>query len=180
MNKQRSYSGVYSLTGAGCVLLLLFLDQITKYLAQVHLKGKTPVELIPEALELRYLYPENRGIAFGMFQHKVPVFILMSIVFLAIIFYVWAKLPKTGYYLPFLAVLVLMTSGALGNFVDRVFRGYVIDFIYISLIDFPIFNLADVFVVCSGILMVLLVMFRYQDEDFAFLNPRANGKNGNE
>lgn len=176
MNRPKSYPGVYSPAGAGCVLLLLFLDQITKYLAQLHLKGKSPFPVIPDVLELRYLYPENRGIAFGLFQHRVPVFIVLTVVFLAVIFYVWARLPKNGYYLPFLAVLVLMTAGAAGNFIDRVFRGYVIDFIYISLIDFPIFNLADVFVVCGGMLMVILVLFRYQDEDFAFLDPRADVK----
>ena len=54
-------------------------------------------------------------------------------------------------YLPLLTIATVLAAGALGNFIDRFFRGYVIDFIYFSLIDFPVFNLADVYVVVSGI-----------------------------
>ena len=69
-------------------------------------------------------------------------------------------------------MLYVLVSGALGNFIDRIFRGYVVDFIYVSLIDFPVFNLADVYVVCGGILLLLLVCFYYKDDDdFAFLKP---------
>ena len=66
-------------------------------------------------------------------------------------------------------------SGALGNFIDRVCRGYVVDFIYFSLIDFPVFNIADMYVVCSGILLVMLVCFRYKnDEDYDFLRIKKD------
>ena len=53
----------------------------------------------------------------------------------------------------------------MGNFIDRVFRGYVVDFIYFSLIDFPTFNVADIYVVAGVILMVLLIVFVLKDED---------------
>lgn len=63
-----------------------------------------------------------------------------------------------------------MVSGAVGNCIDRVFRGYVVDFVYFSLINFPVFNVADIFVVCSGISLVLLVCFKYKDDnDYQFL-----------
>ena len=67
----------------------------------------------------------------------------------------------------------ILFSGALGNFIDRTFYGYVTDFIYFSLIDFPVFNIADIYVVCGGILLAVLVIFRYKDEDFYFINHKG-------
>lgn len=85
------------------------------------------------------------------------------------------KIPKNSYYAPLMAVLFILLSGALGNFIDRVFRGYVVDFIYFCLIDFPTFNLADVYVVCGGVLLLLFVCFFYRDDrDFDFLKPGHN------
>ena len=82
---------------------------------------------------------------------------------------------KTRYYLPLILILFLMVSGAAGNFIDRAVRGAVVDFIYVSLIDFPIFNLADIYVVCSGILLILFVCLKYKDEDFGFIKPGCKG-----
>ena len=82
---------------------------------------------------------------------------------------------KNRYYLPLSVTALVMVSGALGNFIDRVCRGYVVDFIYFSLIDFPVFNIADMYVVCSGILLVMLVCFRYKnDEDYDFLRIKKD------
>lgn len=162
-------SGVLLTAG---IVLLTALDQLCKYLAQLFLKGKPSVSLIRDVLELKYLYPENRGIAFGLFQGHVSVFVVLSVFFFAVILYVLFRIPGTGYYRPLRLTMALMLSGAMGNFIDRVFRGCVIDFIYFSLIDFPIFNLADVYVVASGVLLVIFVGFRYQEEDFAFLSLR--------
>lgn len=75
--------------------------------------------------------------------------------------------------MPLILIAFFMLAGALGNFIDRVFRGFVVDFIYISLIDFPVFNLADIYVVCSGILLVLAVCLKYKDEDFDFLSRKT-------
>ena len=73
------------------------------------------------------------------------------------------RIPKTGYYIPLILVGGILTGGAAGNFIDRAFRGYVVDFIYVSLIDFPIFNLADIYVVCGGIALVILVLFSHTE-----------------
>lgn len=73
--------------------------------------------------------------------------------------------------------LFFLTSGALGNLIDRIRLKYVIDFIYFSLIDFPVFNVADIYVTVSMIVLLLLVLFYYKDEDdFAFLSPKKKGK----
>ncbi len=153
------------------ICFLTLLDQGTKLLAIFYLKGQSDYVLIPGILKLKYL--ENRGMAFGMFEGKIPVFIILCIIFFIIFFYVYARIPKTAYYFPMAFVCLIMVSGALGNFIDRIMRGYVVDFIYFSLIDFPVFNMADIYVVCSGISLILLVCLKYRDDnDYAFLKLR--------
>lgn len=151
------------------LVLLILADQGTKYLASLYLKNQASFVLIPGILELHYLYPENRGIAFGMFQGGVIVFAIVSLLLLGIMIYAWFRIPKEKFYLPLLTVITVLAAGALGNFIDRFFRRYVIDFIQFSMIDFPIFNLADVYVVTGVILLVLIVFTKYRDDDFAFL-----------
>ena len=110
--------------------------------------------------------------AFGMFQGKRLLFVFLCVVFLAALAFFYARIPKNRYYLPLLVTGAVLAAGALGNFIDRVVLGYVVYFIYISLIDFPVFNVADIFVVCGGIFLVLLIGFYYQDEDFEFIRIR--------
>lgn len=154
-------------TGILSVLLLIFFDQGTKYLAVKYLRPKESIVLVRGVLELRYL--ENRGMAFGLLEGKIPVFVGLCLVFFCAFLFFYRKVPKTNYYLPLVLTALLMLAGAVGNFIDRVLRGFVVDFIYFTLIDFPIFNIADIYVVVSGILLVYLVCFRYKDEDFRFL-----------
>lgn len=168
--KQHRFSAVFIYTMAFLsVCILVALDQYSKWLSSVYLKGTDEISLIPGVLELKYLYPENKGIAFGMFQGNVAFFAVLTIIMSVLIIYLLIRIPKTSYYLPLIATAVLMLAGAFGNLTDRICRGYVIDFIYFSLIDFPIFNLADVYVVCSGILLVILVGFYYKEEDISVL-----------
>ena len=159
----------------GCIIILLLtiLDQGSKSLVLAHLKDQPDISLIPGVLQLRYL--ENRGMAFGLFEGKIPVFVILCLLFFGVFIYVYARIPKSRYYLPLSVTALVMVSGALGNFIDRVCRGYVVDFIYFSLIDFPVFNIADMYVVCSGILFVILVCFRYKnDEDYDFLRIKKD------
>ena len=133
----------------GCIIILLLtiLDQGSKSLVLAQLKDYPDISLIPGVLQLRYL--ENRGMAFGLFEGKIPVFVILCLLFFGVFIYVY--------------------------FIDRVCRGYVVDFIYFSLIDFPVFNIADMYVVCSGILLVMLVCFRYKnDEDYDFLRIKKD------
>ena len=159
---------------AGIIILVLtLLDQVSKHLVLTYLKGENDISLISGVLQLRYI--ENRGMAFGLFEGKIPVFVILCLLFFCLFVYVYARIPRTRYYLPLAVTSVIMVSGALGNFIDRVFRGYVVDFIYFSLIDFPVFNMADIYVVCSGLLLVLLVCFKYRnDEDYDFLRIKKD------
>ncbi len=161
------------LKGCIVILFLTLLDQGTKHVVLTCLKGSHDIILVPGILQLRYL--ENRGMAFGLFEGKIPVFVILCLLFFCVFIYIYARIPRTAYYLPLAVISLVMVSGALGNFIDRVFRGYVIDFIYFSLINFPVFNMADIYVVCSGILLVILVCFKYKnDEDYDFLRIKKD------
>ena len=164
---------VHWLKGCTIIFILTFLDQGSKYFVLTRLKNTPDIILIPGVLQLHYL--ENRGLAVGLFEGKIPVFVILCVLFFCVFFYVYARIPRTGYYLPLTITSLIMVSGALGNFIDRVFRKYVVDFIYFSLIDFPVFNMADIYVVCSGILLVILVCFKYKnDEDYHFLRLKKD------
>ena len=107
-----------------------------------------------------------------MFQGKQFIFIGLCLVFLILLLYLFARIPKTFFYLPLMITGAILGAGALGNLIDRIFLGYVVDFIYFPLIDFPVFNVADIFVVCGGFSLVLLSIFYYQDEDFDFITKK--------
>ena len=155
------------------IILLIVADQAAKYWAVSKLKGTSGMTLITGVLELQYL--ENRGMAFGMLQGRQMLFLVLCIAFCAVMLWLFFRIPKTGYYIPLILAGGILTGGAAGNFIDRAFRGYVVDFIYFSLIDFPVFNMADIYVVCSGILLVLLVCFKYRnDEDYDFLRIKKD------
>ena len=67
--------------------------------------------------------------------------------------------------------MLFFTAGAIGNFIDRITQQYVVDFLYFKLIDFPIFNVADIYVTCAAFAMILLGFFYYKDEDVERIFP---------
>lgn len=161
----KSLSGKISmLCLAVSTVLLVLLDQVTKQAALKFLKGQESVTLIKGVFELQYL--ENRGSAFGMLQGKRTFFIVMAALMLVLIPYIYAKIPLTRHFLFLRITAILFLSGAVGNAADRILHGYVIDFFYFSLIDFPVFNVADIYVTVSASLLILLMLFYYTDEDF--------------
>lgn len=153
------------------IAVTVFIDQITKYLAVLYLKGKPAKVIIDGVFELQYL--ENRGAAFGMMQNMQYVFVAGAVVICIIILYLYIRMPYTFRYLPLRICAVLLCAGAIGNMIDRIRLNYVIDFFYFSLIDFPIFNVADCYVVIACIAFALLILFYYRDEnDFNFLSRK--------
>ena len=72
--------------------------------------------------------------------------------------------------------MVLLTSGAVGNMIDRAVQGYVVDFLYFSLIDFPIFNVADCYVVTAAVLLVLLTGFYYKEGELDFFSGKEKAR----
>ncbi|MBQ1951055.1 MAG: signal peptidase II [Clostridia bacterium] len=142
--------------------VLVFIDQISKHLAVAFLKDGPVFSLIPKVFELRY--SENTGVAFSLLENQrwlfIPVTVLVAIVFIVLLFRSPLRKYKT-----FTAACVLILAGGIGNLIDRVWHGYVIDFIYFRLINFPIFNLADCCVVIGAAFLFVFVLFIYKEPE---------------
>ena len=181
----------YIITSAWILAVLVILDQLTKWIAVTQLKNKEAFVLIPGVFELRYL--ENQSAAFGMdivtFFQKIfhisyfiehpdaflfckmivlVVFTLIIFAAMGILFFKIPVLPKFR-YLDW--IFIALGAGAIGNCIDRVCHNYVVDFFYFSLIDFPIFNVADIYVTLGAAFLILLFLFYYKEEDFNLIFP---------
>ena len=163
MQNKKNSGIIYGFLGLFGIFLLTALDQWTKHLAVVHLKAQNSIELIPGVFELQYL--ENRGAAFGMMQNQQWFFILLTVAYLVAVAVIYFKIPRTKRFFTLHFLAILLTSGALGNFIDRVRLQYVVDFFYFELIDFPIFNVADIYVTCSMFALVFFICFYYKEEE---------------
>ena len=150
------------------ICALVAVDQYTKYLAVVHLKDKPAYVLINGVLELNYL--ENKGAAFGMLQNQKAFFIFVAVVILSVICYVIYKIPDNKKYRILHILLSLIAAGAIGNMIDRIRLNSVVDFIYFVLINFPIFNVADMYVTISTAVLVILLLFVYKESDLNFIS----------
>lgn len=164
-------SALFLLVDSLFFAVFILLDQITKSLAVTYLKDKQALVIWNQIFEFHYL--ENRGAAFGMLQDQKIFFVIIAVIMLAAIAYILIKLPRTPHYFPLEILLVLIASGAVGNMIDRISLGYVVDFFYFKLIDFPIFNVADIYVSVSCVLLAVLLLFFYKEQDFAFLKKET-------
>lgn len=149
------------------IALLIVLDQWTKHWATVNLKFQPDIILIKGVFQLHYL--ENAGMAFGLLQHQQLLFSVMTVIILIFVIYLFVRTPEKKRYIPIYMILVLVCAGAVGNTIDRVSRKYVVDFLYFSLINFPVFNVADCYVTIAGILAAIYVLFVYKDEEMSAL-----------
>ena len=105
-----------------------------------------------------------------MLQNQKVFFIFVAVVILGVIGYVLFKTPDAKKYRILHLLLSLIAAGAIGNMIDRVRFDYVVDFIYFVLINFPIFNVADIYVTISTIALVILLLFVYKENDLNFIS----------
>lgn len=161
---------------SGCLGLLFLLgaDQASKYWAVENLKGSAGIPVIPGVFEFYYL--ENDGAAFGMLDKIQGVFILTAVLILLLCLYTFLRLPEDRRYRPLKILCVVIGAGAAGNMLDRLMCGYVIDFLYVSLIDFPVFNLADCYICIGVAVFALLFLTYYKNDSFSFLLPGKKGE----
>lgn len=150
------------------LIILVAIDQVTKYAAVIKLKNEPAFNIIDGVLQFNYL--ENRGAAFGMLQNQKIFFVFIAVIFLSVIVYVLYKTPNDKKYRMLHVLLILIAGGAIGNLIDRLRLDYVVDFIYIVLINFPIFNIADMYVTFATAILVIQVLFVYKENDFNFLS----------
>ncbi len=165
---KQSFKSGKVISGTIICILLIFFDQITKYFAILKLKGKEAFPIWKNVFELQYL--ENRGAAFGILQGKKIVLVLFTVIALLVLAFIFYHLPAGKRYWWTHVICVLFISGAIGNFIDRVYRNYVVDFFYFKPINFPIFNVADIYVVVASAMMIISI-FYYKDEDFEKIFP---------
>lgn len=141
------------------IILGIILDRITKiYASSNFLQNPIHTKLI------NFVYVENRGAAFGILQDRRIFFIMLTLVVVAYLLYYFIRNINTNPKMLNLA-LSLIISGALGNFYDRLFHGYVVDFIEFSFVNFPVFNIADILVTLGSILLVVFILFSDMDGD---------------
>lgn len=148
---------IYIIIGA----LFLAADYITKLWAAEALTKVSTVPIIENIFHLTYV--ENRGIAFGMFSGGRVVFIAVSLVVMAILLMIVFKTPKSARTIWLKGGTSLVISGALGNLAERITKGYVVDFFDFRLINFPVFNVADI-AVCAGVAL-LLIHFLFAEDN---------------
>lgn len=141
------------------LIIGIIIDQVTKIWAISNLKGKDSIIVIKNWLHLNYV--ENSGAAFGIFQDATIIFAIITIVVcFGISYYLLKNSNNIDIYIKL--PLVMIMSGAIGNLIDRLRLGYVVDFIYTPLggiYDFPVFNFADIFVTVSAVFLIFVVYF---------------------
>ena len=132
-------------------ILITILDQIIKFFID---KKVLFIEVMPKLFNIHKVY--NYGVAFSFLENKRYLILLFSLILIYFLFNLRKDLPKTKKYDILFGVIL---GGIIGNLIDRVFRGYVIDYLetFIFGISFPIFNLADICITLGIILMVLIM-----------------------
>lgn len=137
--------------------VLIILDRLTKIWAEKRLASGSDIRLIPGVLRLRYL--KNAGAAFGVLANRRWLFIAFTVIVLALGVYFYIRYARRLQVSTAYAVICsALAAGAIGNGWDRAVSGAVTDFIYVELIDFPIFNLADIYITCACAAAVILVL----------------------
>ncbi len=142
----------YSLFAAGIVLA----DQVTKYLTVANLALYEKIPFIPGLLQLTYV--QNTGAAFSSFEGQQWLFALIFAVFTGMIFWEYFKKPM-GFKPVERWCIAAIYGGGLGNMIDRVRLGYVVDMIETTFMEFPVFNVADCFITCGCILLMVHLFF---------------------
>lgn len=136
-------------------IILVIIDQLTKYLTVQNIDLYEVVEVIPNIVSFTYI--QNTGAAFSILEGQMWFFYIVTIVVVAgLIYYMYTE-AKEDKLLGFLLSLIL--AGAIGNFIDRLFLQYVVDMIKLEFIDFAIFNVADSYLSVGVILLLIYTLY---------------------
>lgn len=139
--------------------IIVVLDQLAKYWV-INGIGNQVIHAIPGLIN--FVYVKNTGAAFSILSESTGILGIISILFcLGVLAYWYLKKPE---HILMKTSLTLLFAGALGNAIDRIFRGYVVDFIETAFIDFPVFNVADIAITCGAVIMAIYIIFFDKDE----------------
>lgn len=146
------FFGILSAIALGIVVL----DQFTKYLTVTGIPLHGEVPFLPGVL--KFTYVQNTGAAFSSFQGMQWLFALVFLVFTGLVLWEYFKKPMP-FTKPERVLIAAIYGGGLGNMLDRIRLGYVVDMIETEFITFPVFNVADCFITCGCILLILHLAF---------------------
>lgn len=143
----------YTLFAAAAVVL----DQVTKYLTVAHIPLGESVTFLPGVLELTYV--QNDGAAFSSFRGRQGMFLLIFVVFTGIVLYEYFRKPMAFTKFERWCIAAIY-AGGIGNMIDRIRQGFVVDMFETVFMEFPVFNVADIFITCGcALIMVHLAFF---------------------
>lgn len=146
---------------------MVAVDQISKYFAVINLKGRENAVWIKNVFELQYV--ENDGAAFSSFSGKQGFLLVVTIAVMLFVIFEFIRIPDGKRYAWLRIDFLMIVAGALGNMIDRVRQGYVVDFFYFVPINFPRFNVADIYVTLAMPLLIILLFLVYKDNETEFL-----------
>lgn len=136
-------------------VLIVLLDQTAKLLVVKNLSQTDCFHVIPGVFD--FVYVKNTGAAFSILSDNTALLGIVSVVFcIAVLVYWYVKKPKSRILQ---TSATLLFAGAFGNAIDRIFRGYVIDFISTAFITFPVFNVADIAITVGAVLLIIYLLF---------------------
>lgn len=159
------------------VAFVFIADQLSKYWAVMRLKNARPITIIEDVFY--FSYGENTGIAFGMFQnHGGWLHVVTPLAFAILIYLIYKQFAESTMDATYRLIFGLLIGGALGNIIDRIRMGYVVDFIdvFFGTYNFPTFNLADSALTCGQALLVVKILFwdtHQQTETDVLIPPNA-------
>ena len=143
-------------------------DQITKSIVRSKLGTGEAVDIIPGVFQ--FLHVENTGASWGMFKGGAVIFVILAFAVSLVLAYCITKIPGKTKFIRMHLALSLIISGAIGNVIDRLQKGSVTDFLYAQFINFPVFNVADICIVCATAWLMIMTLFIYKDDDLDFLS----------
>ncbi len=144
------------------LVAMVAIDQLTKYIAVTKLMPIGSVTFIEGIMDFTFV--RNFGAAFGILQGAKWVFVVMTVAIAIGSLVAFKKLPKDKGNNLLRLSLIMILGGAIGNCIDRLLRGFVVDFFATTFINYPVFNVADIFVVAGAFLMAFTVLFVIKDE----------------
>ncbi len=143
------------------VALLVGLDQLTKYFVITNVKPVDAVPVIDNILQFRYV--ENTGAAFSILSEKTWLLSLITgVLIVGALLYLFITKPKSKL---FVTSIILVVSGGLGNLIDRLMRGYVVDFIEYLFMEYAVYNFADILVTIGAVLLVIAIFLDKGETD---------------
>lgn len=136
-------------------VLIVAADQLSKFLVVENISRSQIIDVIPGIIE--FVYVKNTGAAFNILSGRIGILSIISLAFaVGVIWYMVSKKPRNTLLK---TALLFLFAGAVGNVIDRIFRGFVVDFIKTAFIEFPVFNIADIFITLGAVLFIIYLLF---------------------